>query len=206
MSPDDVLVFWIGAPAQDAAALKAKLMKWFRGGPALDAEIRAKFGDDVHAALDGKRDAWLAQPNGWLALIIVLDQFTRNVFRGDARTHAGDARAVELALEGLDTGKTRALPLEQRHFALMPLIHSESSAHQARYGEEVRALAAEAPEALRWFYALGIEQSDKYRDIVRRFGRFPHRNALLGRTSTPEEEAFLVDWAEKQAPSGARAL
>jgi uncharacterized protein (DUF924 family) len=206
MTPDDVLTFWFGEPAQDPAALKTKLAKWFRGGPTLDAEIHAKFGDDVLAALDGKRDAWLEHPKGWLALLVVLDQFTRNVFRGDLRTHAGDTRAAELALAGLDSGKTQALSLEERHFALMPLLHSENLAQQARYGEEIRQLVVAAPEALRFFYALGIEQSDKYIDIVRRFGRFPHRNALLGRTSTPEEEAFLVDWDKKRSPSGAAAL
>jgi uncharacterized protein (DUF924 family) len=199
-------MFWFGAPAQDPAALKTKLVKWYRGGPTLDAEIDAKFGDDVLAALEGKRDVWLEHAKGWLALLVVLDQFTRNVFRGDPRTHAGDARAAELALEGLDSGKTRALPLEERHFALMPLLHSENPDHQARYAEEIREVVAAAPEALRFFYAMGIEQSDKYRDIVRRFGRFPHRNALLGRTSTPEEEAFLSDWDKKRSPSGAAAL
>jgi uncharacterized protein (DUF924 family) len=205
-TPGDVLAFWLGEPARDLESLKKKIVLWFRGGPELDATIKRDFGAEIDAAIEGKLDAWLAEPKGWLALLVVLDQFTRNAFRGDAKTHAGDARAVKLTKAALESGELRRLPIEERHFALMPLLHAEDPECQALYAKEIAALVADAPEALRPFFAGGLEQSQKYSDIIRRFGRFPHRNKILGRTSTPEEEEFLKDWFEKAAPKIAREM
>ena len=202
-SPKDVLDFWFGEPAKDPEALKAKLKRWYQGGPEVDRAIVTQFGDDVRDALGGGRDAWLAEPKGWLALLIVLDQFTRNVFRNDPKTHDGDPRARELARAALERGETRKLPLEERNFALMPFCHSENLEDQERFGVEIRALVADAPDALKPLFSLGVEQSDKYTDIIKRFGRFPHRNDLLGRTMTVSEMEFLVDWEKKRAPRGA---
>ncbi len=205
-TPGDVLTFWFGEPAKDAEELKTKLRRWFGGGPALDAEIKQKFGAEIDAAVEGKLDAWLAEPKGWLGLLILLDQFTRNAYRGDPKTHAGDARAVKLTLDALESGRLHALPIQERHFALMPLLHAEDVACQARYREEFAKFMRDVPEPLRPFYAGGIEQGEKYGDVIRRFGRFPHRNALLGRKSTPEEEAFMKDWLEKAPPKISRDL
>jgi uncharacterized protein (DUF924 family) len=193
-TPGDVLAFWFGEPAQDVDQLKAKMKRWFGGGPELDATIKREFGAEIDAAVEGKLDAWLAEPKGWLALVVLLDQFTRNAYRGDAKTHAGDARAVKLTKEALERGELRALPLEERHFALMPLLHAEDAECQALFAKEIAALVTDAPAALRPGYSGGVEQSQKYSDIIRRFGRFPHRNKILGRQSTPEEEEFLKDW------------
>lgn len=190
-TPGDVLSFWFGVPARTSDELKEKMKRWFSGGPEVDAEVRRQFLPAIDAAIDGKLDAWLAEPKGWLALLILLDQLARNAFRGDARTHAGDARALRLTEDALAKGTLRALPPEERHFAMMPLLHAEDLAHQARFAEEHDAFFETVPEAFRPIYAAGGAQSKKYIDIIRRFGRFPHRNAILGRPSTPEEIEFL---------------
>jgi uncharacterized protein (DUF924 family) len=205
-TPGDVLAFWFGDPPKTIDDLKKKLRKWFGGGPEVDGEIKRDFGDAVDAAIDGKLDAWLAEPTGWLAQLVVLDQFTRNCFRGDARTHAGDARAEKLTLEALEKGSLHAQPMQERHFALMPLLHAEDADCQARYRAEFPKFLADVPEEFRPFFGAGTEQGEKYGEIIRRFGRFPHRNAILGRTSTPEEIAFLADWEKKRAPQIARDL
>ena len=205
-TPGEVLAFWFGEPAQNLEQLKPKMKRWFGGGPEFDADVKKRFGADIDAAVEGKLDAWLAEPKGWLALLILLDQFTRNAYRGDPKTHAGDARAVKLTLEALENGQLHALPLQERHFALMPLLHAEDAACQARYVAEYAKFMKDVPDALRPIYDSGVEQGEKYGEIVRRFGRFPHRNKLLGRTSTPEEEEFLKDWNERAAPKAAREL
>lgn len=207
-TPADVLAFWFGDPPKTADDMRAKLKKWFQGGPEMDEATKREFGAETEAAIEGHLDAWLAEPprneKGWLALLIVLDQFTRNIYRNDARTHAGDARAQKLCLDALERGELHALPLQERHFALMPLLHSENAEHQARYQIEFAKLMNDVPEVFRFFYSAGIEQGKKYAEIIRRFGRFPHRNAILGRTSTPEEIEFLKDWEQKRAPQVAK--
>jgi uncharacterized protein (DUF924 family) len=208
-TPGDVLSFWFGDAPTTSDDLKAKMKKWFLGGAEMDEATKRELGAETEAALGGKLDAWLALPErdkGWLALLIVLDQLTRNIYRNDARTHAGDARAQKLCIEALDNGKLHALPMQERHFALMPLLHSESAEHQARYQIEYAKFMSDVPETFRHIYSGGVEQGEKYADIIRRFGRFPHRNVILGRTSTKEEEDFLVDWADKRAPKVAREL
>src|SRR5678809_1170484 len=105
-TPGDVLSFWFGEPAQTLDELKPKMKRWFGGGPDFDADVKRLFAADIDAAVEGKRD-------GWLAILILLDQFTRNAYRGDAKTHAGDARAVKLTLDALESGKLHALPLQE---------------------------------------------------------------------------------------------
>jgi len=205
-SCESVLEFWFQRPAADATELAAKMKRWYQGGAELDTEIVARFRGEVEAAVAGGLEAWLDKPKGWLALILLLDQFTRNVFRGDPRTYAGDPRALALAHRALDEGWHAGLTVEERNFALMPLLHSEDLASQERAVAEMPRLVADAPEPLRAIFGMGIEQTRKYRDIIQRFGRFPHRNRLLGRPSTPEEEEFAAHFAERQAPSAARAL
>src|ERR1041384_3853235 len=200
MSPiDDVLAFWFGpAPAREPQELRAKLQRWYQGGPALDEEIRNRFGPLVDQALRGELDGWAATPRGRVALIVLIDQFTRSIFRDSPRAFAGDRRAQELAQEGLST----PYPAEERQFLIMPLLHAEDLRLQELGLAEMEKHVAAAPDALRPMYAMGLEQSRKYRDVIARFGRFPHRNAALGRTSTPAEQDFLRDWAERQPPSG----
>ena len=148
----------------------------------------------------GELDSWAATPRGRIALIILIDQFTRSIYRDSPRAFAGDVRAQQLSLDGLAT----PYPHEERQFLLMPLLHAEDLKLQQLGLDEIEKHVASAPELLRPMFAMGLEQSRKYLDVIARFGRFPHRNAALGRTSTPEEQQFLRDWSERQPPSGMR--
>jgi uncharacterized protein (DUF924 family) len=203
---DDVLSFWFGEPAQDAAALGAKQKRWFAGGPDFDREIRERFAPTVERALAGDLDDWVRTIRGRLALILVLDQFTRNIFRETPRAFAGDARAQKLAVEALDAQLDRELGFVERMFLKTPLAHAENLALQERAVVETDKLTSEVADWQRPLFARGVEQARKYREVIARFGRFPHRNAALGRTSTPEEEEFLVGWKERQAPSTAKDI
>lgn len=202
VSPEDILEFWFGTAPADEQELMAKIRRWFDGGEALDREVVTRFADAVAAAISGGLDDWAASPHGRLALVILLDQFTRNVFRGTPRMYAGDARAQALALEAFDDGPVDELGFVEQLFLSLPLLHSESRMHQEREWAIARALAAKVPPLFAPMSAMHLEQSAKYRGVIARFGRFPHRNALLGRASTPEEIAFLADWEAKAPPAG----
>ena len=200
-SPEDVLELWFGEPARTEAELLTKVRRWFADGASMDAVIRERFGATVERAMTGEHDRWADTPRGRLALVIVLDQLTRHCFRGTPHAYAADPKAQTLALEALerDIGADMA-PIE-RVFLVMPLHHSESIAHQRRSLAHARALAWTAPPALAEIH---VEQALKYNDIIARFGRFPHRNTILGRESTPAEVAFLADWPTCAAPSRMR--
>ncbi|MCA9526777.1 MAG: DUF924 domain-containing protein, partial [Myxococcales bacterium] len=139
----------------------------------------------------GEHADWLEDPRGRLATVVVLDQLSRNMFRGDARMYAADERALALALEGLARGDDRSLQLAERVFLYMPLMHAEDVGHQERCVALMTALRASAPASLREKYALHVKFAGLHRDVVARFGHFPHRNDILGRTTTPEEAVFL---------------
>ena len=203
---DEVLAFWFGTPATTAEEFGKKIKRWYMGGPALDAEIRESFGPLVERGLAGELDDWAHTIRGRLALVLVLDQFPRSVYRNDPRSYAGDAKAQALALEALDRGLAKDLDVEQRNFLVMPLLHAENLALQERSVIELQAVFDAALPWQQEMLKMGLEQAHKYRDLIARFGRFPHRNAVLGRTSTKEEEQFLVDWQAKMAPSGAKDL
>ena len=178
-----VLNFWFGpiGSADDGQIQK----RWFQKNEAFDAEIASRFASLIERALAGGLNDWAARPFGALAAILLLDQFTRNSFRGEARAFAGDPLALSMALALLDTGAELA-PLQQ-WFLLMPLEHAEDLNVQDRSVREFERLAA-ADERLQ--DALGYAR--RHREVIARFGRFPHRNVQLGRTSTPEEQAFLA--------------
>jgi uncharacterized protein (DUF924 family) len=159
--------------------------QWFQdGGPALDERVRARFGNLVAAARRGELDHWATSPRGRLALIILLDQFPRHCFRGTPEAYASDAKAQALAAGGVAARMDEHLTFAERQFFYMPLMHAEDRDLQALSLERFDALREEA-EALVGFAA-------GHRKIVYRFGRFPHRNNLLGRASSPEEQAFLA--------------
>jgi uncharacterized protein (DUF924 family) len=190
-SPDDVLSFWLGAPAADADSFAKKIRRWFGVDKTLDAEIRTRFGDDVQRARDGALDDWAQTPRGRLALIVLIDQFTRNLHRGTPRAYENDARALALAEAGLDKHDDAELTFEEKLFLYMPLAHSEDVARQERHLALVAAAANAAPAGLEQAYAGATKHAQGYLEQIRRFGRFPHRNAILGRTCTQEEMAFL---------------
>ena len=204
-TPTDVLDFWFATSATTVTELGQKMRRWYAGGPAVDREIQSRFLDVTEVAVDGGLEDWVSQPKGWLALIILIDQFARSVFRGAPRAFAGDARAVGLALDALEAHQERALSHEERQFVIMPLVHSESLAHQTRALAEMERHVGQCPPELLPVFGMGLEQSRKYLAIVERFGRFPHRNAVLGRTSTPKEVEFLKDWESKMRPNGMQA-
>jgi uncharacterized protein (DUF924 family) len=202
MSPDEVLAFWFGEPPEDEADLLSKAVRWFRGGPELDREVTARFGGAVEVAVAGGLTEWEAEPRETLALVLLLDQLTRNVFRNSPRMFDGDARAQRLALAAFADGSAQQLRWVERLFLSLPLLHSESLALHERDLEIAKSLAAEARLPWTAMSPMRLEQSGKYLDVVRRFGRFPHRNALLARASTPEEVEFLADWEAKRPPAG----
>lgn len=183
----------------------ARVRRWFLGGPALDAEITERFGAAVEAAVEGGLESWMTTPRGRLALVIVLDQLTRNVFRDQRRMYAGDARAQRIAEDSFSDGTAEKLELIERLFLSMPLLHAEDLALQDRLASLTDTFEAEAPPLYRPMVAMHREQSSKFRAVIARFGRFPHRNQVLGRDTTPEEAEFLVDWRKKGPPKGAPA-
>jgi uncharacterized protein (DUF924 family) len=204
---DDVLRFWFeDATATDAAELAAKMKRWYRGGDAEDAAIRTRFADTVERALAGELDGWAQTPRGRVALILLLDQMTRALFRETARAFAGDARAQQLALEMLEAGAEAELSFEERHFVFMPLLHAEDAGLLDRFNALFPRALATVPAWARPPFGDGIEQGAKYRDVIARFGRFPHRNLALGRRSTPEEVEFLKTWAARVTPAAFAAL
>jgi uncharacterized protein (DUF924 family) len=178
-----ILNFWFG-PAESPARDSAR-DAWFRKDSSFDAEIRARFGDAVGIALAGGYGDWCATGQGAVARILLLDQFTRNLHRDTPMAFAGDARALATAQDAVDRGVDRALGPYQRWFLYMPFEHAEDRAAQQRSLELFGALAAETG------VAAPLEWARKHADVVARFGRYPHRNAILGRKSTPEEIAFL---------------
>lgn len=187
----DVLDFWFGSADTDADVFAAKSDLWFGAGTAFDAEIGERFGALREAAIAGDLNAWLAAPRGRLALVLLIDQFSRNLFRADPRAFAHDALARGWVEQGLREGTDRALRLCERVFFYLPLEHSESRADQQRSVALFTALRDEAPAALRERFDDYLDYAVRHRDIVARFGRFPHRNAVLGRASTREEVEFL---------------
>ena len=184
MSPDKVLDFWFGGPA-DPDYGKARPL-WFTKSEATDQLVRQRFGDTVEEALRGSFDDWAATPRGALALILVLDQFTRNIFRDSPRAFAGDAKALRLASNLVDRDDDRRLSPIERWFAYMPFEHSEFMNDQI---ESVRLFEQLAKEGLEEPLAWAV----KHYDVIERFGRFPHRNAILGRESTADEIEFLKE-------------
>jgi len=176
-----VLLFWFGPPSQRGKAHK----RWFVKNEAFDREVRERFLPLYEEAAAGKLSHLKESATDCLALIVVLDQFPRNMFRGTAHAFATDALALEAARDALARGFDRSLLPVERLFVYLPFEHSEVLADQERSCELTRALDADPETNDVYRYAV------LHRDIIRRFGRFPHRNAILGRSSTPEELEFL---------------
>ena len=180
----DVLDFWFLPP--DNRDYGQARGEWFRKDDAFDAHIRARFGTLIDAAIEGGLRAWEATPHGALARLIVLDQLTRNVYRGTPRAFAGDAQALALAVALTQAGQDRLLPPMLRAFAYLPFEHAEDLAMQARAVELFQLLSQAQPG----FDGM-LDYAQRHQEVIARFGRFPHRNAMLGRPSTPEEVEFL---------------
>ena len=180
----DVLDFWFLPP--DNRDYGQARVEWFRKDDAFDAHIRARFGALIDAAIEGGLRAWEATPHGALARLIVLDQLTRNVYRGTPRAFAGDAQALALAVALTQAAQDRLLPPMLRAFAYLPFEHAEDLAMQARAVELFQLLSQAQPG----FDGM-LDYAQRHQEVIARFGRFPHRNAILGRASTPQEVEFL---------------
>ncbi|WP_282823247.1 DUF924 family protein [Pelomonas sp. V22] len=180
-----VLNFWFGSlgSAEDDQLRGA----WFRKSEVFDEEIRSRFGALLEQALAGGLKEWERSSHGSLARIVLLDQFTRNAFRNMPRAFAGDAEALRVSLALLESGKFKSLTTLQRWFALMPLEHAEDLAMQDRSVAAFEQLAAEDERMTG-----ALDYAIKHREVVAQYGRFPHRNALLGRESTAAELAYLA--------------
>jgi uncharacterized protein (DUF924 family) len=191
-TPEDILDFWF-PPRLDAdePTHRHQFEWWFRGGA--DAAILARFRPVLEAACRGELDGWAATPRGRLALIIVLDQFPRTVWRGTPQAYAHDLRAQHLTLEGLARGHYEQLAaVWERTFFVLPLEHAEELDLLERCVALCEALVPEAPPHLQAIYRFSAAQARGHRDVVARFGRQPHRNTILGRISTEEELAYLA--------------
>ena len=186
--------FWFQPSAGQAA--DAPRREWFQKNEAYDREIAQRFGQEIAQALEGGLHHWDAEgPQAALARILVLDQFCRNVYRNTPLAFAGDHQALQAALDMIDAGEDQALPPLQRSFVYLPLEHAEDLAMQERcvvlYARMADAERAGAGAATNQAIASNLDYARRHRDVIARFGRFPHRNAILGRTSTPEEVAYL---------------
>ena len=179
-----VLDFWFGAPGSSEFGSARKA--WFMKDAAFDAAIRERFGALVERALRGELEVWGDEPRSSLAQILLLDQFTRNAFRGSARSFAGDARALAAASRMVGSRQDEALAPFMRAFVYLPYEHAEGLAMQDEAIRLFTKLVSEAPEL-----ADMLDYAHRHREVIERFGRFPHRNEILGRLSTAEEIDFI---------------
>lgn len=187
----DVLDFWFGE-APDGVATPKVVERWYKKDPAFDRQVRERFLDLLLAILRGECESWLETAEGRLAYVIVLDQFSRNMFRDTLLAFAADSVSLRVALEGLERSHDQKLSGDMRAFMYLPLMHSEDLAIQE---ECVRCFAdflAESSGPLKERLHVNHEYAVRHRDIVARFGRFPHRNRTLDRLSTSEEVRFLA--------------
>ncbi len=189
-----------GELASQALVLKRRASLWFESNPQLlgqqDELIRAQFQELVERAGRGELAGWGDSPRRRLSLIILLDQFPRNLYRGTARAFEYDSEALVLTLSGMQSAADGALNLVERLFFYMPLQHTESTEVQNESVSAYKRLVAESPAELRSTFEGTLEWAETHRSLIRQFGRFPHRNAILGRESTPEETAYLKNNSE----------
>ena len=184
-----ILRFWFG---ETPAETKERAARWWKKDPAFDQEIRAEFEGDLQKALRGEFDHWLEEPAGAVAYVILLDQFSRNMYRDTPQAFAQDERALTATLQGIERGLDTLLPPMHRYFFYMPLMHAEDRTIQDRSVETFERLAQEKDSGFDGMLRGAADFARKHREIVERFGRFPHRNSILERTTTAEEAAFLL--------------
>jgi uncharacterized protein (DUF924 family) len=188
---EEILDFWFGDLPAGAPVPAERMALWFGGGEATDRLIRERFAGTVREAAAGAAAAWRQTPRGALALILLLDQFPRNIYRGSDLAYAHDRQAQLLTLAGLAAAQDLRLTIVERAFFYLPLEHAEDAELQAESVAAFSRLLAVAPAALRETCRGFLDYAERHRAIIGRFGRFPHRNAALGRTSTAAEEDFL---------------
>lgn len=197
-----VLDFWFGELDAQGMPARAKMRRWFESDSAFDDEIRTRFGEDLARARD--LNDWRSSPAGTLALVIVADQFSRNVHRGTPDAFALDDFALALTTDAVDSGADRALQPIERVFLYMPMEHAEDLEVQERSVRCSQALAREVPATLSAQFEYFAEYAQQHREVIARFGRFPHRNSILGRLNTAAEAAYLKSgvpgWGQQAQP------
>ena len=194
----EVLNFWFGARPYGALQVRQRARLWFGEStspeltPQTDELVRERFGDLIGQAADGGLRAWESGPRRRLALILLLDQFPRNIHRGTPRAFAQDRRALELTLDGMQIGGDATLDPVERIFFYMPLMHAENLDVQDEGIAAFARLRAEAPADLEDFFEASLESAREHRELIARYARFPHRNRILGREDTEEERRWLA--------------
>ncbi len=188
---DAILSFWFGDLDPDKPVPEDRGKLWFGGSKDVDDLIRTNFSEDVQAGAGGEYDAWCDTARGTLALIVLLDQFTRNIFRNTPKAFANDAKALSICQAGMKAGFDKQLSVVERAFFYLPMEHSEDLAIQEQSVTSFRQLLDEASAAQREICESYYDYAVRHYDIIARFNRFPHRNRMLGRASTPEEVEFL---------------
>jgi uncharacterized protein (DUF924 family) len=189
---DSILGFWFGPDPGDPGAVKEKQPLWFTADSAVDAEIRRRFHNDWTLATRGELD-WAGEPRGALALVILLDQFSRNLERGKAAAFAHDARALAGTVAAIEAGFDRRLQPSERSFLYLPFEHAEDLSLQQRGVDLFTSLVADGGPDWRWLTEDALHWARRHLEIIERFGRFPHRNVVLGRSPTAAEERYLAE-------------
>ena len=189
---DKILAFWFKEQELTAPQIDRRMDTWFGEDPIFDHEIEKEFGDDVELACKGQLDYWAAEPRGRLALILLIDQFRRNIHRNTEKAFSHDKLALKLCVEGAMEKKDASLTPIQRVFFYMPLQHAESRKVQAKSVALYSKLAESVSATYRETFETVAHFAELHKDIVDQFGRFPHRNQLLGRENTPEENQYLA--------------
>ena len=187
-----ILSFWFKEQELSAPQIDRRMDTWFGEDPVFDQEIEQQFGDDVEQACQGQLDHWAAEPRGRLALIILIDQFRRNIHRNTAKAFSMDKLALKLCVEGAMEKKDKGLTPIQKVFFYMPLQHAESAKVQAKSAELFARLAESVSPTYQETFLTIAQFAELHKDIIDQFGRFPHRNKLLGRDNTPEEDEYLA--------------
>jgi len=188
---DAILEFWFREQELSAPQIDRRMDIWFGEDDVFDHECKKEFAGDVELASAGKLDHWAREPRGRLALILLLDQFRRNIYRNTAEAFALDRAALKLCVEGAMEKKDQGLTPIQRAFFYMPLQHAESAKVQAKSVELFTKLAEAVSPTYRETFETIAQFAELHRDIIEQFGRFPHRNKLLNRPNTPQEEEYL---------------
>ena len=191
MSINRVLSYWFGEIRETEDYLKQRNALWFGKSQETDDDLRAHFQKDLEDAMAGKLDAWAITPRGRLALIVLLDQFSRNIYREKPKAFSQDPRALQLTLDGLDANLDPLLHVFERKFFYLPLMHAESLEIQKKSLHYFTQLVERVPKHLKASAEDNLTYAVRHYEIIQRFGRFPHRNLILKRNSTPEEIAFL---------------
>ena len=189
---EEILSFWFKEQALSAPQIDRRLDIWFGEDAVFDHECKKEFSDVVDRASEGKLNHWADEPHGRLALILLLDQFRRNIYRGTADAFAMDKLALKLCVEGAMEKKDKGLTPIQQAFYYMPLQHAESRKVQAKSIKIYNRLAEVVSPTYRETFETIAQFAELHHDIVQQFGRFPHRNSLLDRPNTPEEDEYLA--------------